>query len=153
MTHFIWFMTSYTIGQTCVPHKVRRSPKLGGVRHSTFYEKHGPSCTKNPNLSIPEYLWQGEISVCKVLVLIKIMLVKNDYFFYPKFKLHRYFGFLNWHSFYWKNMARVHCPANTNLNLIRSTYSKPNLVIESPAILLLLILSVQRNITTWKQYT
>ena len=52
-----------------------------------------------------QYLWQGEISVCKVLVPIKLVPVKNDYFLHPKFKLHRYQqmnGFLYWISFYWK---------------------------------------------------
>ena len=37
-----------------------------------------------------EYLWQREISVCKVLVPIKRVPVKNDYFLYPEFELHRY---------------------------------------------------------------
>ena len=37
-------------------------------------------------------MWEGEISVRKVLV-------KNDYFLYPKFELHRY---LHWCSFYGK---------------------------------------------------
>ena len=52
-----------------------------------------------------QYLWQGYISVCKVLVQIKVVPVKNDYFFHPKLELHRYQqmnGFLYWHSFYWK---------------------------------------------------
>ena len=43
----------------------------------TFYEEYGRSCTKNPNLSSPEYLWQGEISVCKVLVPI-IFFIQNS---------------------------------------------------------------------------
>ena len=73
----------------------------------TFCEEQGLSCTKNPNLSSPEYLRQGEIIVWKVLVLIKVVLVKNDYFFHPKFELHWYFGFLHWRSFYWKNMAHI----------------------------------------------
>ena len=50
-----------------------------------------------------EYLWQGEISVCKVLLPIKVVSVKNDYFLHPKFELHRYQqtnGFLYWRSFY-----------------------------------------------------
>ena len=50
-----------------------------------------------------QYLWQGEISVCKVLVPIKIVPVKNDYFLHPKFELHRYQqmnGFLYCCSFY-----------------------------------------------------
>ena len=49
-----------------------------------------------------QYLWQGEISVCKVLVPIKVVPVKNDYFLHPKIELHRYRemnGFLYWHSF------------------------------------------------------
>ena len=37
-----------------------------------------------------QYLWQGEISVCKVLVPIKVVIVKNGYFLHPKFELHRY---------------------------------------------------------------
>ena len=34
MVYFIWFMTSYTMRRTCVPCKIRRSPKLRGVRRS-----------------------------------------------------------------------------------------------------------------------
>ena len=50
-----------------------------------------------------QYLWQGEISVCKVIVPIKVVPVKNDYFLHPKFELHRYQqmnGFLFWISVY-----------------------------------------------------
>ena len=36
-----------------------------------------------------QYLWQGEISICKVLVLIKVVPGKNDYFLHQKFELHR----------------------------------------------------------------
>ena len=36
-----------------------------------------------------QYLWQGKISVCKVLVPIKVVLLKNDCFLHPKFELHR----------------------------------------------------------------
>ena len=35
-------------------------------------------------------MWQGEISVCKVPVPIKVLPVKNDYFLYQTFELHRY---------------------------------------------------------------
>ena len=35
-----------------------------------------------------KYLWKGEIG--KVLVPIEVMPVNNDYFFLPKFELHRY---------------------------------------------------------------
>ena len=62
-------------------------------------------CARNPNLSFPEYLWQGKVSVRKVLVLIKVVPVKNDYFVHQKFDLHRYQqinGFLYWRSFCWK---------------------------------------------------
>ena len=55
-----------------------------------------------------QYLWQGKISVCKVLVPIKVMPVKNDYFLLSKFELHSYQqmnGFLYWHSFYWKKIG------------------------------------------------
>ena len=48
-------------------------------------------------------MWQGEISIFKLLVPIKVVLVKNDYFLYPKFEMHRYQqmnGFLYWRSFY-----------------------------------------------------
>ena len=40
---------------------------------------------------------------CKVLVLIKAVPWKNDYFLHQKFELHRYQmnGFLYWFSFYW----------------------------------------------------
>ena len=37
-----------------------------------------------------QYMWQGEISVCKVLVPVKVVLVKNDYFLFPKFELRKY---------------------------------------------------------------
>ena len=37
-----------------------------------------------------QYLWQRDINVCKVLMPIKVVLVKNDYFLQPKFELHRY---------------------------------------------------------------
>ena len=50
-----------------------------------------------------QYLWQGDITVCKALVPIKVVPVKNDYFFHQKFELHRYKkmnGFLYWCSFY-----------------------------------------------------
>ena len=100
-------MASYTIRRTCVPRKVRRSTKLRGLRHFswTFCEEHGLSCTGNPNLSSPEYLRQDEISVCKVLVAIKVVPVKNHYFLHPKFEFHRYQKMnrcLYWCSFYWK---------------------------------------------------
>ena len=36
-----------------------------------------------------QYLWQGEISICKVVVLIKVVPGKNDYFLHQKFELHR----------------------------------------------------------------
>ena len=36
-----------------------------------------------------QYLWQGEISICKVLVLIKVVPGKNDYFLHQKFKFLR----------------------------------------------------------------
>ena len=48
--------------------------------YETFCEEHGLPCTRNTNLSNPEYLWHGEISACKVLVPIKVVPVKNDYF-------------------------------------------------------------------------
>ena len=98
-----------------------------------------------------------EISVCKVLVTIKVVPVKNDYFFYPKFELHRYQQmnkFLYWCSFYRKKVGayishELIGRLIPNLNLIRSTYSKSNLAIESPAILSLFF-SVQSTSTTWK---
>ena len=51
-----------------------------------------------------QYLWQGEISACKVLVPIKVVSVKNDYYYSRIYQ------------------SRAHWPVNTNLNLIRSTY-------------------------------
>ena len=75
-------------------------------------------------LSDIQYLWQGEISAFKVIVPIKVVPVKNDH----------YYSLIC--------QSRAHCRVNTNLNLIRSTYSKSSLDIKSPAILLLLILSV-----------
>ena len=50
-----------------------------------------------------QYMCKGEISVCKVLVSIKVVLVKNDYFRYLKFEMRRYQKmnqFLYWRSFY-----------------------------------------------------
>ena len=89
-----------------------------------------------------------EISVCKVLVTIKVVPVKNDYFLHPKFE------FLYWRSFYRKKVGayishELIGRLIPNLNLIRSTYSKSNLAIESPAILSLFF-SVQCTSTTWK---
>ena len=73
--------------------------RSGGARNYVVYDVplnflHELSCTRNPNLFTPEYLWQGKISVCKVLLLIKVVSVKNGCFLHPKFELHRYFGFL-----------------------------------------------------------
>ena len=81
------------------------------------FRKFGTRCTKvfvdrlmflDFSKSGMQYLWQGEISVCKVLMLIKVVLVKNNYFLYQKFELHRYqqtnrFLYLN--SFYWKKIV------------------------------------------------
>ena len=36
-----------------------------------------------------QYFWQGETSICKVLVLIKVVPGKNDYFLHQKFELYR----------------------------------------------------------------
>ena len=55
-----------------------------------------------------QYLWQGEISVCNVLVRIKVVPVKNDHFLDQKFKLHKCQQmnvFLYWRSFYWKKFG------------------------------------------------
>ena len=52
-----------------------------------------------------QHLWHGENNVCNVLVSIKVVLIKNDYFLHPKFELHTYQqmnGFLYWRSFHWK---------------------------------------------------
>ena len=65
---------------------------MGIVISLVFFSKSG----------IP-YLWQGEISVCKVLVPIKVVSVKNDYCVHPKFELHTYQqmnGFLYGLTFY-----------------------------------------------------
>ena len=59
----------------------------------TFCKEHGLSCTRQSNLSSREYFWQGKISVCKVLVLIEVVPVKNDYFFDAKFGLHDILSF------------------------------------------------------------
>ena len=51
-----------------------------------------------------------EISVCKVLVTIKVVPVKNDYFLHSKFELHRYQQmnkFLYWRSFTEKNLVHI----------------------------------------------
>ena len=57
-------------------------------------------------------LWQGEISACKVLVPIKVVPVKNDYFLHQKFELHR--SQMNWFlyccSFYWKQFGAYISP-------------------------------------------
>ena len=150
IAYLIWFMASYTMRRTCIPRNVRRNTKLRDVRPSPEFLRGTRTFVYQSIcvfLSSPEYLRQGKISVCKVLVLIKVVPVKNDYFLHPIFEFHRYHqtnGFLYWRSFYWRKhsfQSRAHCPANTNLNLIRSTYSKSNLATDSPAILLLLILS------------
>ena len=84
-------MTGYIMTRICVPRKVRSSTKLRGVRRSPeLFARSTDSHIKNSSLSSPEYLWQGKISVCKVLVPIKVVPVKNDYFLHPKFELHRY---------------------------------------------------------------
>ena len=47
-------------------------------------------------------------SACKVLVSIKVLPVKNDYFLHAKFELQRYQqmnGFLYWYNFYWKKFG------------------------------------------------
>ena len=36
-----------------------------------------------------QFFCQGEISICKVLVLIKVVPGKNDYFLHQKFELYR----------------------------------------------------------------
>ena len=36
-----------------------------------------------------QYLWQVEMSICKVLVPNKVVPLKNDYFFHQKLELHR----------------------------------------------------------------
>ena len=54
------------------------------------------------------YLREWKISVCKVLVQIKVVLVKNNYFLHKKIELHIYLqinGFLYWRSFYWKKFG------------------------------------------------
>ena len=48
-----------------------------------------------------QVFWQGEVSVCKVLVPIKIVPVKNNYFLHPEFESHTFQqmnGFLYWRS-------------------------------------------------------
>ena len=55
-----------------------------------------------------QYLWQGEISFCKVQVPIKVVPVKNNYFLHSKFELHGYQQvnrFLYWCSFYLKTFG------------------------------------------------
>ena len=92
--------------RTCVPRKVRRSTKLGGVRRFT----------RITDFNAPETLTsiaqstcgKGKLfanCVCKVLTLIKVVLVKDDYFLHPIFELHRCQqknGFLYWRSFQWR---------------------------------------------------
>ena len=36
-----------------------------------------------------QYLWQGEIGICKILGQIKVVQGKNDYFLHQKFEFHR----------------------------------------------------------------
>ena len=50
-----------------------------------------------------QYLWQGKVSVGKVLVPIEVVPEKNNYFRHPKCESHTFQqlnGFLNWCSFY-----------------------------------------------------
>ena len=64
--------------------------------------------TNNFSKSRIQYLWQVDINVCKVLVPIKVLLVKNNYFLHKIIVLHRYQqmnGFLYWCSFYWKKFG------------------------------------------------
>ena len=56
-----------------------RSKIFVGILIFLVFSKSGIQC-----------LWQGEISVCKVLVPIKVVPVKNDYFLHQKFELHKY---------------------------------------------------------------
>ena len=74
------------------------------------------------------YLWQGEISIWKVLVLSKVILGNNDYLICAVLTEKTLTHILITRSL-----------ANTNLNLIRSTYSKLLLAIESLVFLLHLI--------------
>ena len=56
-----------------------RSKIFVGILIFLVFSKSGIQC-----------LWQGEISACKVLVPIKVVPVKNDYFLHQKFELHKY---------------------------------------------------------------
>ena len=101
ITYFIWFMTNYTMMWTCVPRKVRRNPKLRGVRRSPEL------FARSTDFRVPETLIFPAKSTClqEALVLIKVVPVKNDYFLRSKFELYRYQqinGFLYWLRFYWK---------------------------------------------------
>ena len=58
-----------------------------------------------------QYWYEEEIIVCKLLVPIKVVPLKNGYFLHIKFELHRYQQM---------NESRTHFPANTKLNLIRT---------------------------------
>ena len=54
-----------------------------------------------------QYLWQGEMGVCKVMVPIKVVPVKNDHLLHQKFQLYKYYlmnEFPYRRSFYWKNI-------------------------------------------------
>ena len=67
------------------------------INISSFFSKSGI-----------QYLCKGKLVFRLVLVLlvpIKVVPVKNDYFLHPKFESHTYQqrnGFLYWRSFYWK---------------------------------------------------
>ena len=58
ITYFIWFITSYRMRQTCVPCKVRRSPKLHRVRHSPRL------FTRSTDFCVPETLIFPSQSTC-----------------------------------------------------------------------------------------
>ena len=107
ITYFIWFMTNYTMMWTCVPRKVRRNPKLRGVRRSPEL------FARSTDFRVPETLIFPAKSTClqEALVLIKVVPVKNDYFLRSKFEVYRYQqinGFLYWLRFYWKKMWRMY---------------------------------------------
>ena len=140
ITYFIWFMTSYTMRRTCVPRKVRRSTELRGVRRSPEL------FARSTDFRVPELLIFPVLSTCGKWKLVFARYSANYFLHSNCTYISKWMSFCIGAVFSDKNMVHLLVTSllsgNTNLSLIRSTYSKSNLAIESPAILLLLILSV-----------
>ena len=121
---------------------LRRSPEH-------FCEKHWLLCTRTLFCLGCSTCGKMEISVCKVLVSITVVPLKNNYFLHPKFDFHGYQqmnGFMYGAVFAEKNIT--HILVTSSLSGYYQLEFDHRL-----AILLLLILSVSSSIRTWKHRT